>query len=106
MVTHERKRHQHLTCKSPNKGSGKSNETVCLDQFVQIDAKQFHGYAKMISEIKMLSHLDDMMLLIRVLQLFSTKELKMRICYVPISSNYQESLSPPTPDDGTSSCYG
>jgi hypothetical protein len=77
MMTHERKGHQHLTRKPSNEGSRKSNETVCLDQFVQIDTEQFHGYAKMISEVKVLSHLNDMMPLIRVLQLFSTNDWKL-----------------------------
>jgi len=71
MMPHERKGHQHLTCKPSNEGSRKSNETISLDQFVQIDTEQFHGYAKMISEVKVLSHLYDMMPLIRILYLFS-----------------------------------
>ena len=73
-MTHERKRHQHLTCKPSNKGSRKSNETVGLDQFVQINTEQFHGYAKMISEVKVLSHFNDLVPLIRILYLFSRAE--------------------------------
>jgi hypothetical protein len=67
MMTHERKGHQHLTCEPSNEGSRKPNETVCLDQFVQIDTEQLHGYAKVISEVEVLSHLNDMVPLIRVL---------------------------------------
>lgn len=47
-------------CREPDK-------TVRLDQLVEIDAKQLHGNAEMASEIKVLNHLCNMVLLISVL---------------------------------------
>ena len=76
MMTHERKRHQHLACEAANKGSGKAHETICLDQLIQINTEEFHGNAKVVSEVEMFSHLDDMVLLLRILKSFSDAQLK------------------------------
>ena len=43
-------------------------EVVRLDQFVEVDAQELHRYAKMATEVEVLGHLDDMMLLIGVLR--------------------------------------
>jgi len=66
-MTHERKGQQHLAREPANKGSRKPNKAICLDQLVQIDAEQFHGYAEVVSEVEMFIHLDDVMFFIRVL---------------------------------------
>lgn len=71
VMTHERKGHQHLACEAANKGSGKAHKAICLDQLIQIDTEEFHSNAKVVSEVEMLSHLDDVVLLVRILQSFS-----------------------------------
>jgi hypothetical protein len=67
VMTHESQGAQHLGGKAANESSREANESVCFDQFVQIDAKEFHSNAEMVTEVKMLSHFDDVVLFIRVL---------------------------------------
>ena len=69
VVTHECQGLQHLTCETTNQASRKSMEVVGLDQFIEVDAEQFHRDAQVTTEVEVLSHLDDMMLLVRVLTL-------------------------------------
>jgi hypothetical protein len=67
MVPHQRERQQHLTCKTADQSRRKAHKTVSLDKFVKIDAKKFHGDAQVISEVEMLSHLNDMVFLLQIL---------------------------------------
>lgn len=68
VVAHQTQRHDHLTCESPNQRGGEADEAIGLDQFVQINTEQFHRDTEMIPEVKVLSHLDDMVLLFVVLR--------------------------------------
>jgi hypothetical protein len=67
VVAHESQRSEHLGRKSTNEGSSKANKAISLNQLVQVDTKQLHSNTQMVSEVEMLSHLDDMMFFIRVL---------------------------------------
>lgn len=60
-MTHQAQGHDHLACESPNQRSGEAGEAICLDQFVQINTEQLHRDTKMIPEIEMLGHFDDVM---------------------------------------------
>jgi hypothetical protein len=67
MMTHQRQGRQHLGGKSPNENSRKASKAISFYQLVQIDAEKLHRNAKMVSEIEMLGHLDNMVLLFRIL---------------------------------------
>lgn len=68
MMAHQRQRQKHLTCEPPYERSGKSYETVRLDELVEVDAQELHRDAEVASEIEILGHFDDMMLLLLVLR--------------------------------------
>lgn len=68
MMTHKRQGHEHLTGKTAYESRRKTNETIGLDKFVEIDAQKLSRNAKMISEIEMLNHLENMVFAIRVLE--------------------------------------
>ena len=67
MMAHERERLQHLTCEAANEASREPMKVVRLDQFVKVNAQELHRNAQMTTEIEMLRHLDDMVLLFRIL---------------------------------------
>ena len=52
---------------SANEDSGETRKAIGLDQLIQVNTKKFHCDAKMIPEVKVLVHLDDMVLLLRIL---------------------------------------
>lgn len=68
MMTHQRQGRQHLSGESPNKDGRKASKAISFYQLVQIDAEKFHRNAKMVSKIEMFRHLDNMVLLFRVLE--------------------------------------
>jgi len=68
VVAHQAQGHDHLACESPNQRGGEADETIGLDQLVQIDTEQLHRDTEMIPEIKVLRHFDDMVLLFLVLR--------------------------------------
>lgn len=67
VVAHECQRLQHLTREAADKTGCEAMEVVRLDQFVQIDAQQLHRNTQVATEVEVLSHLDNMVLLIRIL---------------------------------------
>jgi hypothetical protein len=67
MMAHQHKSAEHLGRETADQGCGEANETICLDQFVQIDAEKLHRNAEMVAEVKVLRHLDDMVFLLRIL---------------------------------------
>lgn len=76
-MPHQAERQYHLACEASYQSGGEPNKPVCFDQFVEIDAQQFHGDAEVIAKVKVLSHLDDMMLFFLVLKI-TGKSLKIR----------------------------
>jgi hypothetical protein len=68
MMPHQRERQQHLRSEPPNEIGRKAHKAVGLDQLVEVNAQEFHGNAKMVPEVKVLDHLRDMVLLLRVLE--------------------------------------
>ena len=71
MVPHEGQRQQHLAREAADEGGRETHEAVRLDQLVEIDAQQLHGDTKVVAEIEMFSHLDNMVLFVRVLRSIS-----------------------------------
>lgn len=67
VMTHQGQGSQHLTSEPPDESRRESDEAVCLDELVEIDAQQLHGDAQVTAEIEVLSHLDHMVLLFRIL---------------------------------------
>lgn len=67
MMAHECQRSKHLRGESSDQCCRKSSKAVRLDQLVQVDTEQLHGDTQMVSEIKVFSHLDDIVLLIGIL---------------------------------------
>lgn len=68
MVPHQRERLKHLASEASDKSSGKAHETVRLDEFVQVDAQQLHGDTKVVAEVEVFRHLDNMVLLFLILK--------------------------------------
>lgn len=68
MMAHQAQGHDHLACESPDQSCGEADKAIGLDQFVQVDAEQFHRDAEMVPEVKVFCHLDNMVLLIMVLR--------------------------------------
>lgn len=66
VMTHQGQGSQHLTSESPDESCREPDEAVCLDELVKVDAQQLHGDAQVTAEIKVLSHLDHMVLLFRI----------------------------------------
>jgi hypothetical protein len=69
VMPHQAQRHYHLAREAPYQSGREPNKPVCLDQFVQIDAEQFHSDAEVIAEVKVFSHLDNMMFFFLVLEI-------------------------------------
>lgn len=67
MLPHQDKRAEELGCESTDEGGGEPCEAVGLDELVEIDTEKLGSDAKMVSEVEVFSHLDDIVLLIRVL---------------------------------------
>lgn len=67
VMTHQGQGSQHLTSESPDESCRESDKAVCLDELVEVDAQQLHGDAQVTAEIEVLSHLDHMVLLFRIL---------------------------------------
>lgn len=67
MVAHEREGLKHLTREATNETCREPVEIVRLDELIEVDAQQFHRNAKMTTEVEVFSHLDDMVLLFRIL---------------------------------------
>ena len=68
MVTHKGQRPKYLGRESADKSSGESNKIIGLDQLVQVDAEELHSDAQMSTEIKVLCHLDNVVLFIGILE--------------------------------------
>ena len=68
MVPHQSQRLKHLTRETANKRSGEPDESVSLDQLIQVDAQQLGRNAKVSTEVEMFGHLQDVMFFIRILQ--------------------------------------
>jgi hypothetical protein len=68
MMTHQCQRGQHLSREPPDKNGRKASKAISFYQFVQIDAEKLHHNAKMLSEVEMFYHLDNMVLLFRILE--------------------------------------
>ena len=66
-MPHQTQRHDHLARKTAYQSGGEADESVGLDQLVQVDAQQFHRDAQVIAEVKVFRHLDDMVLLLVIL---------------------------------------
>lgn len=62
MVSHERQRKEHLTCEASDESSGEANETIRFDELIEVDTEEFHRNAQVVSEIKVFSHLDNVVL--------------------------------------------
>ena len=91
VVTHECQRLQHLTCEATNQAGCESVEVVRLDQLVEVDAEEFHRDTQVPTEVEMFCHLDDMMLLVRVLaQNESRRSLRVVMWNIPISASCPE----------------
>jgi hypothetical protein len=73
MVPHQGQWHQHLARETAYEACCETNKTVCLDELVEVNAQKFHGNAKVASEVEVFRHLDDVVLLIRVLWNFVSK---------------------------------
>ena len=71
MVAHESQRLQHLAREAADQASRETVEVVGLDELVVIDAEEFHSDAQVSTEVEMFGHFNDMMFLIRVLQMSS-----------------------------------
>lgn len=68
MMSHQRQGLKHLASEAPDESSGKAHETVGFDELVEVDAEQLHGDAEVVSEVEVLRHLDDIVLLLLVLK--------------------------------------
>ena len=68
MVAHQGQGQQHLARESTNQCRREACKAVRFDQLVQINAQKLHSNAEVISEIEMLRHFYDMMLLIWILR--------------------------------------
>ena len=84
VVAHERERLQHLTCEATNEASREAVEVVRLDQLVEVDAQQFSRNAEVSTEVEMLCHLDNVVLLLVVLQHPSATGQNVREQNIPI----------------------
>ena len=69
MVSHQRERLQHLVRKPPDETGREPMEVVRLDQLVEVDAQELRRNAQMATEVEMLRHLEDVVLLVRILPL-------------------------------------
>lgn len=67
MMSHEDQRHQHLASESTDERRREPNEAIGFDELVEIDAQKLHSDAQMIPEVEVLCHLDNIVLLFRVL---------------------------------------
>ena len=67
MMPHQGQRSEHLAREPTNERRRETRKTIRLDQLVQVDTQELHRNAQMISEVKMFSHLDNVVLFIRVL---------------------------------------
>lgn len=66
MASHQRKGSQSLSCEPPDQLGSEASEAVSLDELVEIDRKEFHSDAEMISEVERFGHLDDVELLVGI----------------------------------------
>ena len=67
MMTQKHKRIEHLSRKASNQHSAEADKAVGLDELVEIDAKQFSDDAEVASKGKVLCHLDNIVLFLRIL---------------------------------------
>ena len=67
VVAHEDEGEQHLAREAPDERSREADEAVRLDEFVQVDAEKFHRDTEVVTEVEVLRHLDDMVLLLGIL---------------------------------------
>lgn len=67
-MPHQVQRLEHLSSEAPNESGREPDKAVGLDQFVEVDAQQFHSNAQVSTEVKVLGHLDDVVLLVLILQ--------------------------------------
>jgi hypothetical protein len=74
VVPHQRQRHQHLTREAAYEGCCETNKAIRFDEFVEVDAQQFHSDAEVAPKVEVLRHLDDVMFLIGVLWNLVSKE--------------------------------
>jgi hypothetical protein len=67
VMTHQAERQQHLVGEAADKGRREADEAVRLDELVQIHAEELHRDTQMSAEGEVLDHLDDLVLVLRVL---------------------------------------
>lgn len=67
MMTHQHKRTQHLDGEATNEDGRKTSELISLDEFIEVHAEKLHRNTKMVAEVKVLGHLDDVVLVVRIL---------------------------------------
>jgi hypothetical protein len=79
VMAHEAEREEHLVREAPNKGGGESDEAICLDKFVKVHAEELHRNTKVTTEVEVFDHLDDLVLILRVLkQRISIQHVRQR----------------------------
>ena len=69
-------------------------EVVRLDELVEVDAQELHCDAEMATEVEVLGHLDDVVLLVRILPKVSAPSIpreQLQEHDVPISGDYPRS---------------
>ena len=91
VVAHKNERTQHLDGEPSNEDSGETSELVRLDQLIQVDAQQLGRNAKVSTEVEMLCHLDNVVLLLVVLQHPSATGQNVREQNIPICADCQGS---------------
>lgn len=94
MVTHQREGLQHLACEPSNETGCEAMEVVRLDQLVEVDAQELHRNAQMATEVEVLGHLDDVVLLVRILLKVSAPSIireRLQEHDAPISGDYPRS---------------
>lgn len=67
-MPHENEGAQHLGRETSNQDCRETSKLIRFDQLVEVDAKKLHCNAQMIAEIEMLVHLDDVVLVVRILK--------------------------------------
>ena len=94
MMPHQGQRSEHLACEPSNERRRETCETIRLDQLVQVDTQELHRNAQMATEVEMLGHLDDVVLLVRILPKVSAPSIpceRLQEHGIPISGDYPRS---------------
>ena len=87
-------RAQHLLGEPPDELDRETSEGVRLDEFVEVHIEKLSRDAQMATEVEMLGHLDDVVLLVRILPKVSAPSIlceRLQEHDVPISGDYPRS---------------